>query len=220
MSRAFIAKSLSTIVPCIAILIMLVGCKSSQTTQIPSLTKVPNMDDGGLLSARNSCTPPCFWDIFPGKSTQVDVERILQSKAVLSKCEAFDNESQGGTRRMSCEPGLSIVYQKGSDVVDGIGIRPTQIINVADVINHYGNPDAVLVVLTGTPDKSPKTTMMLYYDKILTTLVLDEQVGVYYDVQPTTSIFNIGYDDAASYKAAKQDSATWKGYGKYEQTIH
>jgi hypothetical protein len=196
------------------ILILLFGCESIQNTQIP----VPG--DGGLFSSGNTCSPPCFWDIFPGVSTEADVIRVLKAKSVYANCKVFNYEEQGGVRGISCSIGPVITYQQGNDLVSSIGIQPSQLITVGDVIKAFRNPSGVLVTLIGTPEENQFTSMILYYDQIFTVLVLYDQQGYYFDLQPTTPIKNIGYNGSISYITARQSSSTWAGYGKYGQFNH
>jgi hypothetical protein len=204
---------------CCTILILLLGCVPSSITQV-SLTQAPITGDGGLLSSNNTCTAPCFWGIFPGISNEADVLRVLQAKAVLSSCTPFNYEGQGGVRGISCSIGPVINYKQGVDIVATIGIQPSLIITVGEVIKVRGNPSAVLVTGTDTPPEEKQMSMMLYFDQIFTVLLLNDQKGSVFDIQPTSSISNIVYDDPASYKSARRYSSAWKGYGKYSQFFH
>jgi hypothetical protein len=199
---------------CFIVFTLPIGCTSTEMGQV---TKT---QDGGLFSIENTCKPPCFWDITPGISTEADVKRVLQAKSVLSSCESFDYESQGGVRGNSCSFGLGFSYHQGKDVVAGIGVKPSQQITVGEVVNAYGKPSAVLVTLVGTPDEKQQTSMILYFDQINTILILGDQDGYSFDIQPSTVINNIGYNDDAEYKSVRNYSSSWTGYGKYEEINH
>lgn len=207
MLRKFIIHRVFKFAACCSVSVLLLGCTPQQQS------KSPDTGDGGLLSSDSTCTPPCFWGISPGTTTEGEVNKILQGKALLSACQVSNN--QGGARDVTCGSGLLVTYRQGTDVVDGIGINPSLPVTVGDVIKTYGDPSAVLVTLQGTPEEKQRTSVILYFDSIYTTLVLPDQQGYSFDLKATTTIENIGYFDRASYELSRQYSSPWLGYGMY-----
>jgi hypothetical protein len=196
---------------CCILLSTSLGCTSIHSDQEIS------PKDGGLFSGNGACKPPCFWGITPGISTESDVISIFQAKSVFSGCKTFDYESQGGIRGISCSIGPVITFQQGKDIVATIGIQPDQRFSVGEVINAYGKPSSVSVSLVGTMDEKQQTTMMLYFDQINTVLILENQDGYSFNVQPSTLIKNIGYNDDITYESMRNHSSLWTGYGKYQE---
>ncbi|MBA3074003.1 MAG: hypothetical protein FP831_10430, partial [Anaerolineae bacterium] len=58
----------------IVFLLVFTSSCTTQTEEYPVL----NIDDGGLLS-KNPCTPPCFWNITPGITTEESAINILET---------------------------------------------------------------------------------------------------------------------------------------------
>lgn len=194
---------------CILLLALLTACRTDENNQLPDL------GDGGFLTG-DPCAPPCSWNIRPGETNEAGAKEILQIMGIAEYCMPFNSEAESGTRGISCDSTFGVSFAEGSDIVASIGIKPSQQIAMADVIVVYGNPDAVLVTLQGTPEEKQQISMIVYYDSIFTRLVLPDQDGSLFEVGPTTPVENIGYSDANSFIFSPQYSSPWIGYGQYE----
>jgi hypothetical protein len=172
--------------------------------------------EGGFLS-QEPCGPPCFWNITPGVTNQDQVVEILKSKELFQECDYFDNLKESGSRGFICRPVVIITFQDNSDIVAGVGFKPSQTITVEEVISKYDAPNAVLVTAVGIPENEPHTVMTLYYDDLNVNLSLIEQKAGIYELTPTTRIENIAYSDQPSYESIRRYSQEWNGYSKYNQ---
>jgi hypothetical protein len=107
--------------------------------------------------------------------------------------------------------------------VSNIGFEPSQSISIKEVIAKFGQPSAVLVTGSGTPEENPRMNMILFYDAIRAQLALIEKEGSEYEPTESTEIKNIGYDDNDEYSAEKlkirDHLQDWKGYIKYRESI-
>lgn len=189
--------------------VLLSSCKFQN---LETSTKV---GDGGLLSGE-PCSPPCFWNIVPGHTTQDQCVKILQEKGVFQDCTVFDNTKESGSRGIVCDPILIVTFKENADIVSGIGFGVTQEIPIENVIEKYGNPNSVLVTTVSFPEENPRTAMMLYYDTLNMTIDLPEQESDNYDLRKNILIENVGYSDDHSYKLIKAYSTSWSGFGYYE----
>jgi len=205
-----------TIAICGILSLLLSSCHS-KVVQTPPNIKI---NDGGVLSDE-PCGAPCFWGIVPGITTKDQVIAIFEERKIFQDCEFFDYSQTRGERGINCKPRIYISFQKNADIVSGLGFRPDQEILVGEVIAKYGNPDAVLVTLQGIPEKPQRLSMILYFDKINTAMVLPEQdsIGSGYELSPTVQITLIRYEEQTEYKSDKKNiPANWQGYGIYDLT--
>ncbi len=198
---------------CLALLIS--ACRG--IPQSPTSTGNLDIGDGGLLS-QVPCGPPCFYGITPGITTRVEAEQALQRYGLDRNCEYFDTTRDGGVRGLACDA-VGIVLQADSDTISSIGYQPSLSITVGDVVARHGTPSVVAVAAVGLTDRYPIITgATLYYDSIHAELGLAEQnIGGNFNVQPTTPVVGINYEDQDSYDRGRSYSAAWRGYGTYPQ---
>ena len=117
---------------------------------------------------------------------------------------------------MVCASDLHIVFGYGTNIVYLIGINPTGSLTVGNVVQIYGEPDAVQVKPDTLPEEQPQTVIWLYFDNIYTSLVLPVQAGTTYHVDANTLVKNIGYLDKTTYELLRQKyTEPWLGYGDY-----
>jgi hypothetical protein len=183
-------------------------------------TTTPDIKDGGFLSGE-PCKAPCFLGIIPNKTKESQAIQILKNYRLYKKCHIFDYESESGLRGAVCS-NASIAYFRGTDLVGGIGFRPTQQLTVEMVIEKYGEPDAVSVAsIWFNWEKQPTTSMALVYDDLDATIRLGEQEGNIFQVTPVTIIESIGYSDHTfpsieEYESGINYLSSWHGYGEYQ----
>jgi hypothetical protein len=196
------------------------SCSMSVNNQSENLTATAIINgkyDGGFLSGE-PCGPPCYYGIIPGITTKDDAIKKLRSNGLYQDCEEFDNTIQGGIRGVSCNiQGIS--FQNDADIVNGIGFQPFRQITVSEVIDKYGEPNAVSVGPIGLTDRLPITTgMTLFYDSIKVGLGLTEQKSndIEFNLTPDVLIEGIEYDDRDSYILSTRYVREWKGYGIYK----
>ena len=173
--------------------------------------------DGGFLSA-DPCGPPCFWTLVPGITTTEETMVMLDAMNIADECSPYDNSEEAGTRGLICSPvvELSISFRLDEDIVNGVGFHPSQTVTVEEIIERYGEPDAISVEYSGLPHDSYNTVMMLYYDDIYTRLLLPEQESDVFELRPSVEVQTVVYFDRATYAETRQRHSTdWNGYGKY-----
>jgi hypothetical protein len=195
-------------------MVLLPGCAKSAHEE--QAREPQSIEDGGFFSSE-PCGPPCFWNIVPGITTIDQAIDELEAHNVADLCAQYRNE-EARTRGVTCWPGLelTISFQSDKDVVDGIGYSVSEPITVGDVIDFYGEPDAVFVEYTGLPHDYYNTVMMLYYDDIYTRLLLPEQESGVFNISSSIVIANIAYFGKDSYRRTRQRyHAIWNGYGQY-----
>jgi hypothetical protein len=177
-----------------------------------------NIGDGGLIT-KELCTPPCFWNITPGETSFAEVYQIIEDKEITESCESIGEN--GNFNDLYCGDGFLISFYKESDIVSNIFLRPTQEIKMKDIIHEWGPPDRVLTQLRELPNAWDYIYMWIFYDDILTRILLEiqdyEEGNDYYHVSETTIVDYIGYFDEESYKsdALYQHASPWQGYGEY-----
>ena len=187
------------------------GCKLADKTKPEEME---NIGDGGFLTGQ-PCGPPCFWGIYPGSTSEKQLLTILQDKGIDNECERFDRTQEGGREGIICLYNILIIL--AHDKVEEIGFTSTEKITVGEAITNFGDPNHILVAITSTPEY-PRTTMMLFFDDIQTSLVLPEQKGISYLIDSDVEIVNIGYSDKESYLSTTKTLPKWSGYIKYGQT--
>ena len=197
-----------TVIGIVSTLLFLWACTSAPTPELLDIA------DGGVLSGE-PCGPPCFWNITPGVTTKEQTMNILQDMGLLQRCEYFDTTAESGDRGIICSPIAVFILKEDVDIVAGLGFRPTQRITVEDIIEKYGEPNAVQVVGLGLPESNPQTTMTLYYDSWNMSLRLSDQASITYELEPDVQVENIAYSDKRSYERYRQYSSGWHGFGSY-----
>jgi hypothetical protein len=190
---------------------ILYGCSLSRDTMKTSTPSI-NISDGGLIS-KEPCGPPCFWGITPGESNKEQAYKIINSKVDINLCTSWDTRDQGGDYGIRCEDVFGLTFNDQGKVCS-IGIKPSISIFVSDVINQFGNPDAIKVSILGLHN-NPPFTMMLFYEKWKMRIDLYEQETSYYEIQPINQIEGVLYLDQTSYRASLKSYQLWQGYGKY-----
>lgn len=183
------------------------GCTMQDSDQF-------DIGDGGLLS-NDPCGPPCFLEIKPGISTEDDVTELIEKEGLTQKCSFFDNSQESGSKSITCSNNMIFSFQD-SNIVSRIGFRPTKELVVKEVIEKFGNPNAVLVTNQSTPESLPYTVMIIFFDNLNTNMVLPQQQSLTYHLSPNVKIESIGYSDMNSYKMMRQYHQDWKGYVFYE----
>lgn len=168
--------------------------------------------DGGFLTG-DPCSPPCFWGIIPGRTTEADVMGILQEKGVYDSCETWDHRSSGGRKGIRCE---GFVIDFTDDVVQGIAFAPSLDITAQEVIARYGEPERVATYALGVHVVTFSASIA--YPRICTIVVFPTQKRLPYTLKPSTRVESISYDIdfcTTSYYEANPHWQEWHGYGEY-----
>lgn len=194
----------------------LIACsRSNQNVALLTPTLVPvDVGDGGFLSGE-PCGPPCFWGITPGTTTEAEVRQVLEDQELLERCRDFNNEAEGAGRGITCRGVMVVDFLTGTDIVAGIGFRPSESITLEQVIARYGTPDAVLVTPGGLPEYEQSIAMSIYYDDIFAFLSLGEQESMTFVVKPQIQLVNIAYSESHDYETVRQYGSAWHGFGEY-----
>ena len=162
------------------------------------------------------CAPPCWQGIVPGISTEQDVRDLLEQRPdILSKCVEVDNEAQSGARGLACT-GITFGFEQGGDLVDGIGIIPTEPVTLSEIIAMYGEPRLVLASEQGTPEE-PWALITVYFEEPLMTVTFDKP-DLDYSLTPESTATSVGYlSEAALAQNWYQMAVPWDGYGDYAE---
>lgn len=194
---------------------LLTGCQCGT-----NVTPEPLVDigDGGFLSLE-PCGPPCFLNITPGITDQEQTFEILQTRIDLQNCILDDETEDGRVGWIECG-NVSVTFDN-SERVENIGYILLDPIPLGDVIAKYGNPDTVNVWIYKTGDSEKKTvvSMVLLYKNIKTMIVLPDQEGDIYVVEPDTQLTQISYLAGDDWEAPNPDSQLWVGFGNYNGEI-
>jgi len=172
---------------------------------------IPQLKDGDFLHG----TPPSLWGIVPSKTGVDEAREILRAREVLKACEEYHHPQTGATG-IACWPHFNLNHERG--VVRFVEFVPSIQIPIADAIAARGMPEGVLSAYTDFPDGKIYTVLLLYFDKIWTTLSLVEQVPRTYTVTPETRIARITYCQPYSRVTNSPHRVAWKGYGDYPAT--
>jgi hypothetical protein len=169
------------------------------------------LEDGGLLHGR----PPSLWGIVPLQTTAAGAREILRERGALGACREFDDPATG-TGRIACWPHFHLLHEHG--MVQFVEFRPASDITIGQVIGARGEPEGVLSAFTDFPDGNIYTVLLLYYDRLWTTLSLEEQVPRTYVVGPGTRVARITYSKPVAAVTASPSRVPWTGYGHYPAT--
>lgn len=201
------------------LLLLIVACKPKTTDEI--------------LSGTDSCKPPCWLSIQPGKTELSEVTRILL---------AFEKSGEGtytllntGTIRWRSSNEINVYFKNNGDdfvsVID-LDFRPSSI-KLDDVINIFGEPTFVSL---GNLIDGYYTISIYYPDKGLAFGGADSDVDtskdkIGYIIQPETIIMNANFFQPTDnenmvnviYGPDIKDPAIdiqiqpWIGYGIYQK---
>jgi hypothetical protein len=197
---------------------LLTACAASlhgASTSVPADQNL--VKDGGLLS-KKPCGPPCFNGIIPGVTTEEEAAATINKlQEVFADCKTFDFTSSGGYRGVKCAS-VNIGYK--NSLVEQVSFTPSSMISVQQIIDLYGPPDSVTVVIDSLPDFPNRTSMALYFDSIQTMIGVGEQNGVQFTIQPTTGIASVIYLSEQSYNETRSfpNHQMWRGYNLYVGT--
>jgi hypothetical protein len=176
----------------------------------------PPLGDGGLLIEDINCTPPCFWGITPGITSEAKVKQIISEKGI-STCTDFNKESVGGVRGINCTMGLSLMYEQKSDIVRVVTIVPSTKITIEEIIGKHGYPNTVIVFVGGRQVLKPYVETEICFDDIQAIITLPVMGGEIYEMTPSIIIESISYLSSDQYNIFQNSSLklTWHGYGDY-----
>jgi len=179
-------------------------------------TEVPlPIGDGGLLS-KEPCGPPCFLGIVPDVTTYDETVQILTDYQYWDACEEWDTYEDTGTLGIRCSQTFSFYFDPDKSHVYEVVFIPQQEITVQDLIDEFGEPAYLNVIVLGYEESIRETTTRLYYPDLRMAIWLKDQKGSSYVLEPTTKIRNVKYLggdlDESIYKPSKQD---WQGYIEY-----
>ena len=166
------------------------------------------------LLSDNTCDKPCVLGITPGVTTKEQAKIVVDKSTLLSNCMEQDLSSQGGVQWIECNSkSFNIVFS--DDIVERITLSPSDL-NVEQLIQRYGTPDTVGVIIGSLPDEASKSKGILVYNNIQAVITLIEKPGNKYDITPEIQVEAITFNsdkEQGSIKAKVVDG--WKGYGIY-----
>ncbi len=191
----------------IVFLLVFISSCTTQTEVYPVL----NIGDGGLLS-KNPCSPPCFWNITPGITTEEEAINILETMGDVSNCYHWDKVKNGFEKGIGCK-NIDIYFDDNS-IVSTISFKPSQEITVSEIIQNYGEPEAVIALPQDMDVESPYNMTLLFLSKNMI-IGLPEQGTKYFDLEQTTIIRGASYYFKSVFEENDIFNQPWKGYGKY-----
>uniref|UniRef100_A0A7C4KZI2 Uncharacterized protein n=1 Tax=Bellilinea caldifistulae TaxID=360411 RepID=A0A7C4KZI2_9CHLR len=126
----------------------------------------PSTPEPGQIILDSPCSPPCWYQIIPGKTTNAEVPPLL------SQIPDFDQER---STKIGPWAGYSEVYRlyfhgdyfKGEilmqdDVVNRIGLFGNFNLSLENTIETFGKPDQVVISRVWTGDIATKSLYLLY----------------------------------------------------------
>jgi hypothetical protein len=195
----------------LSFLILLMGCTSSR----------PKIGDGGFLSL-NPCGPPCFYGMTPGITTDKQVQQVITKLSnIFSNCNELNLTSSGGGRALLCDGDITVGYN--GDTVDGITFSPYTTVSIQQVIDYYGPPDFVDVLVVSLPDKPFRSKMTLLFDRPQALLGLSDQSGTQFVINANSKITIISYSTENGYQVYRNrilsQGKPWIGFGTYDSRV-
>jgi hypothetical protein len=168
--------------------------------------------DGGLISGK-PCAAPCFWNITPGVTSEKQALKILGTIGNVYKCDRWDAVENGIEKSIACDNVW--IYFDNKDTVSELSIKSSKRITVKQILERYGNPDAVYVKSDGIDKKRPYKMDLIYLKQYLV-IGLPSQNDKYYEVKPTTAIERVLYSNKNEFpRFIGSFNQHWTGYGIY-----
>ena len=109
--------------------------------------------DGGLISGK-PCSAPCFLNIIPGMTLEKESLNILGTLGNIDNCDRWDAVKNGIDNVR--------IYFNDEDIVSELSIKSSQRITVQQILDRYGDPDAVYVSAEGISLKGPEKMDLIY----------------------------------------------------------
>lgn len=190
------------------VIVLLTGC-------IPKQPNWTNNDPGVDLFYDETCAPPCLLGITPGLTSEAQAKEVVaRSSETFKSCTVYNYTESGGIEGILCES-VSIVFDMG--IVTEIGYTPKKTLTVKHLLDMYGEPDAVGAIIGTIPEVKSRVKASLYYDKFYMQILLPEQEGDRYLLEPDTRIDNIGFLIKQEYEDLRKNiDISWQGYGAYQ----
>jgi len=176
-----------------------------------------NIADGGLLTGK-PCAPPCFFGIYPGKTQKDQAIDIMNY-------HGFKTRSYAGNHVGFMNNKIVFNFNQLSAYTEGVWFAPATTISVQDIIEKYGPPESVSVVLNGiSSPENLEIDMGLDYDHLQMYLGLETQNNNAYELKRDMRISYGRYFDNSAYiefitmggQLTKTHISAWKGYGLYK----
>lgn len=197
--------------------------RNIEPTQKPLHRPVPGpttvvplpIGDGGLLT-KDPCGPPCFLGVVPDVTTYDETVQILTDYQYWDDCKEWDTYEDTGTLGIRCSETFTFEFDQDKSHVIFVVYGPQQEITVQDLIDEFGEPAYLNVIVTGYEELTWEASMRMYYPDFKMAIWLEDQKGGSYLLEPTTKIDNVRYlggdlDDSI-FRPHKQD---WQGYIEY-----
>jgi len=215
----------------IVITLLLTGLLSACQTSTPTATPTPKplhrpvpgpttvvplpIGDGGLLT-KEPCGPPCFLGIVPDVTTYAETIQILTDYQYWDDCEEWDTYEDTGTLGIECSDTLIFYFDQDKSYVVDVVFHPKNNITVQDMIDEFGDPAYLNVIVSGYEELTWEASMRLYYPDYKMAIWPEDQKGNSYSLQSTTIIDAVVYHGVEfvekDFWPWKQD---WQGYIEY-----
>jgi hypothetical protein len=194
------------------LLVLLVSCRDKTTENSSAIIDIA---DGGFLS-QDPCGPPCLWSIVPDLSTDLDAKKIVQEHIDIHNCEQWPKKD---TDKAIICGSLALQFSEFHKVTT-IAFSPSQRITMRQVIQEYGEPNAVGVDVfkAGYSNSGDKTTvwMDIFFDDIRTIIHMPEQEGEQYILDEESPIGGIAYLGQDKWGSKRLLAKPWNGFHPYE----
>ncbi|MBV6396866.1 MAG: hypothetical protein HFACDABA_02468 [Anaerolineales bacterium] len=207
--------------------VFIVGCSvASKPTQIVfpptqadwSRTMEANKlhkDELEFLSVE-TCAAPCFLEITPGVTSESEARVIISNSKILSNCTEI-RAAGNGISGIRCD-GIGFLFREKAVLAISVTPRNT---TAEDIIQKYGIPDKVNVILSPLPDSPIRSSVVFLYNQLRLQINFVEIDGPEYLIAPNTLVLRITFNDVNEQELVNGSgdgisTGVWKGYGVYE----
>lgn len=152
--------------------------------------------------------------ITPGNTKQSEAKKIISGSNLLVNCneETPINSSLGRIQTTRCNEVLFVFVD---NTAAWITISPMGL-DVEQVIEKYGVPDALSTEILSKPDEPFRSGVVFRYDKIRLQVNLIEKTGSGYEITANTQVTYITYNDENNQEMLQNSVLDiWRGYGIY-----
>lgn len=193
---------------------------------VPEPTPTP---EAGQLILDSPCSPPCWYHIIPGKTTEEEVPGLLE------QIPALDQERSTKIGPWSVYSGIYVIdfhgnYQSGEiKIKDGLVNRITLVgdfnLSLEKTIDGFGPPDQIVSTIRMTGDVQTKSLYLLYPEAGLVirvdqsgfkpiTVEKADRVDAVYFVNPQTFFDLLTQSPEIFYPSElAEQSSPWPGWG-------
>jgi hypothetical protein len=167
--------------------------------------------DAGLGTIE-SCAPPCFWNITPGKTSMDDAITQLRDHGIYEDCEIVTTRD-GQFHFISCQNAISIGFRSQDLTVYSISLFPASPVPFSQASSKIGYPDCVFVTPPLLPDH-PATYAQVYFDSPRILMHFEPENATAFTISPDTPVTYVMYGGELA-PERQASCQVWNGYDVY-----